>query len=602
MKNEKVVEIGQLKLNRFFQLKNQLVENMTNEMATTFSFIERRELRKAFAQRVKMGAEEDPVFLHWLLFYHRDQQGMRGIERYVQNQSQYDDRDLRQLALEWEKLRPRLIQQVDHDEQGVFVEDLFTKERFHMPYCETMPHLTPWAGTFCMLEEFEGEYYLNGVAISVGPDQVMQAYELLKQSIVETDQSFDQVAMELYPEILQALLTKRDLLHSTESKEIHLTELHYEVQDMGNVAQSFNENGHFQIDEWNGKSGKGSMMGEAYRYDDNLAPGFVRLAEVWGTFDITANRILFTSSHEKGLASFKSIMSSIKGVKLVEEKVDKKVVPAGLQSLMYSVFLEEGVPQEFAYLAQQANVLLETGVPLPLFDGKTPEEMVAEGETDKLEQWIRQHEYMSYIHLKQGGKANVSVDFNAVRRKLGLPLSPYVTLREKRQSSFTLELPILETVSERVQAPLLDESDLLYMEEIGIPFEERDQFYMKDIIECFEEKAVEKSQSTYYKYRLGLQTISYFLSEKDPSSWSDITSSDWEQWMSFHYLAFNMDATMSQVKGFMTVAKSFVAMIDERYGTKQAPDIRKLIKEIEPSTALSCEDFGSIRTLSRTPT
>ena len=42
-------------------------------------------LKKEFEQRVKMGAQEDPVFLHWLLFFHRDQQGMRGIERYVQN-------------------------------------------------------------------------------------------------------------------------------------------------------------------------------------------------------------------------------------------------------------------------------------------------------------------------------------------------------------------------------------------------------------------------------------------------------------------------------------------------------------------------------------
>ena len=53
--------------------------------------------------------------------------------------------------------------------------------------------------------------------------------------------------------------------------------------------------------------------------------------------------------------------------------------------------------------------------------------------------------------------------------------------------------------------------------------------------------------------------------------------------MSFDFLAFNMDATTNQIKGFMTVVKSFVAMMDERYGTKQAPVIRKLIKEIEPS-------------------
>ena len=164
----------------------QLVENMTNEMAESFSSKENRALKREFEKRVKVSIQE-PFFLHWLLFFHRDQQGMRGIERYVQNQSMHDDRDLRELAVQWEKLRPRLIQQVDYDEQGVFVEDLFSKERFHMPYCETMPYCTPWAGTFCMLEEFEGGYYINGVAISVAPDQVMQAYELLKQTIVEAD-------------------------------------------------------------------------------------------------------------------------------------------------------------------------------------------------------------------------------------------------------------------------------------------------------------------------------------------------------------------------------------------------------------------------------
>ena len=149
--------------------------------------------------------------------------------------------------------------------------------------------------------------------------------------------------MDLYPEVLQALLTKRD--RSENQAEINRTELHYEVQDMGDVAESFNANGHFQIDEWNGKSGKGSMIGEAYRYDDNLAPGSVRLAEVEGTFDIVENGLIFTSLNEKGLASFKRIMSPIKGVKLVEEKIDKTVVPAGLQAMVYSIFLEEGVPQ-----------------------------------------------------------------------------------------------------------------------------------------------------------------------------------------------------------------------------------------------------------------
>ena len=61
MKKEKVVEIGQLKLNRFFQPKMQLVENMTNEMAASFSFKEKGELKREFEQRVKVSIQE-PFF------------------------------------------------------------------------------------------------------------------------------------------------------------------------------------------------------------------------------------------------------------------------------------------------------------------------------------------------------------------------------------------------------------------------------------------------------------------------------------------------------------------------------------------------------------
>ena len=84
------------------------------------------------------------------------------------------------MASKWEKLVPRFIQQVDYDENGVIVEDLFTKEQFHMPYCETMQSWIPWGGTLCLLEEFNGGYYMNGVAIIVSPNQLRQAVDFLK--------------------------------------------------------------------------------------------------------------------------------------------------------------------------------------------------------------------------------------------------------------------------------------------------------------------------------------------------------------------------------------------------------------------------------------
>ena len=134
---------------------------------------------------------------------------------------------------------------------------------------------------------------------------------------------------------------------------------------------------------------------------------------------------------------------------------------------------------------------------------------------------------------------------------------------------------------------ITDQEDLSLMEEIGIPLEEAHQFYVKDILECFKEKAEGKSQSTYYKYRLGLQTIGFFLSRRIHTSWSDIHFNDWEKWLSYSYLVFNMDATVSQVKGFMTVLNGFVAKIDEKYGTEHLTIVQRLVKELEPSVIAS---------------
>lgn len=150
----------------------------------------------------------------------------------------------------------------------------------------------------------------------------------------------------------------------------------------------------------------------------------------------------------------------------------------------------------------------------------------------------------------------------------------------RRKPSITGEGLLLIDESKK---PSVSREDFQLMEEIGIPFEEAEQFYVKDILCCFREKGEGKSQSTYYKYRLGLQTIGYFLSQKILTSWSDINEKDWEKWLSFNYLAFNMDATVSQVKGFMTVLKNFIIKIDETYGTAHADMVQKLVKEIEPS-------------------
>ncbi|WP_394238789.1 SEC-C metal-binding domain-containing protein [Niallia oryzisoli] len=584
MKKNQVVEIGQVKRERFFHLKYQLVQGLVNEVFPS-SFKELNALEKEFKKRVEVDIPESFI-QHWLLFFRRDEQGLRGIERYNQVNGNQRDQNLKELALEWEKMIPRLIQQVDYDEQGVIVEDLFTNERFHMPYCETMPEYTPWAGTLCMLEEFDGGYYINGVATSVDPESVKHTYDFIVQKMKEMNGSSLEVAFELYPEILKALL--EDLEASRKEVEVTRVELHYDVQSLDPVFQALQEDEGFYMDEWQGDSGQGAFLKNIYLYEDNCASGPVRIAEVEGSVDITGKKLVFSTLSTDIADSFKNSLSNLQGVKLVDEKVDKMMAPQDIKVSLYSVMLSNGVPQEFAALAQTAMILDETDQPLPLFDGMSPEQMAVEGKVEELEQWLRKHEYGSYFTMKKSkGQIKVSPDYNAVRRKLGLELSPFVTLREERETRLVPEILVEAEVPSSEEQVLTNaavtKEDLDLMEEIGIPFEEAEQFYVKDILECFREKGAGKSQSTYYKYRLGLQTIGYFLSQKIVYSWSDVNENDWRKWLSFNYLAFNMDATVNQVKGFMSVLKSFIDKIDLEYGTKHAPVVKKLIKELEPS-------------------
>ncbi len=571
MKKEQVVEMGQVKRERFFHLKHQLVENLGKAVYSSYSVEELRSLKKEFESRAKGNAPE-AFFNHWLFFFYRDQHGKRAIERY--NQNNHDEPQLIELGAKWEKMTPHLIQQVDYDERGVIMEDLFTSERFHMPYCETMPQWTPWAGTFCMLEEFDGGFYINGVAAVVSPDQVKQAFVFIAQQMKESERPLNEVVFEYYPEILKELLDNPNLERRQKQHEIIQTELHYHVENLASIAQSFKEKGLFQMDEWDGSSGAGCFLINKYRYEDNTAPGLITLGEIEGNVKVEGQRFIYSTLNHEGALSVKNTMAGVQGAELVEEKTKKIEVPIDAQTVVYSVELEKGVPAEFAHLAQIV-LLLGIDQPLPLFNGMTPGEMVANGKSDRVEQWLRQQEFTSYLNLKNTlDQVNTTADFNTVRKNLGLELSPFVTLRENRQTNFILEFP--------VEGESKENEDFSLMEEIGIPFEEAEKFYVKDILDCFKEKAVGKSQSTYYKYRLGLQTIGYFLSQKLLSSWSDINQNDWEKWLAFNYLAFNMDATMSQVKGFMTVLKSFVAKIDENYGTTYAAVVRKLVKEMEP--------------------
>ena len=50
-----------------------------------------------------------------------------------------------------------------------------------------MKKWVPWAGTYCLLEKFEDGYYINGIAVFVGPDDLKRAFDLLNLHLKETE-------------------------------------------------------------------------------------------------------------------------------------------------------------------------------------------------------------------------------------------------------------------------------------------------------------------------------------------------------------------------------------------------------------------------------
>ncbi|GLB61867.1 YecA family protein [Cytobacillus sp. NCCP-133] len=576
LKKEKVVELEHVKQEQFFQMKKRLSERLAEEVLGSFSFQEHQSLMKEFRERTGVRDIMDGFAHHWLMFFHRHPAtgGLRGIEGYNRKRGRRDERALQKMAQVWESLVPRLIQHVDFHERGVVVEDLFTHERFHMPYCETLPVPQPWGGAFCLLEEQDGGYYMNGVAAIVGPRRLKEAKELLKSHLDETGDSYEKAAIDLFPEMTGALLQETNRPDEEESELVQST-LAYSLNDVNKVMTAIHQTGRLEMEEWDGHSGRGSLVANRYRYEDNLANGPVYLNEIEGMIELEGNQLTFQSLDQAATAKFQQLVMNIPQADLIKEVKESQKVPAGIQAKSFSVALEEEVPPVFAHFAQQALHTMELHLPLPQFNGKAPAEMPALKRQAELEQWLQELEYASYQNTKNETKEKWTADFNQLRKALNRPLSPFTTLREQRESAlFLLDHPM-----ENKAAWTKEELEL--WEDMGLPVHEIKNENAQDLLAFFQEKGAGKASNTFYKYRLGVQVISHFLEEEKIAGTTGILPEQWEALIAYYYLDFNFDATAHQAKGFFTVAKSFAAWLDRRHGTAYGPIVKQLVKELE---------------------
>jgi hypothetical protein len=561
-----VVEIRKVREERFFQLKNELSEEIYQFLERSLPFSEKLRAETVFDQKISSTQNGDmfgPLFRLWYLFFHRFDNGLRGVEWFYQEKKTGLKAEKAQLLETWVSLVPRLIQIVDMDDNGITVEDAFTHERFHMPFCATMSEPVPWGGTFCLLEPFGEGYYVHGVAIIEGPQGIKHAYAKINQLMSETRRSYEQIAMTCFLEIVNELMDPYNFRHREMTKIDEVT-LHYEVEDGKELVRYLEKQDVAIVDEQKGKITKLSFAGRQYIYEDNLASSPVYMREVLGFIEINKHYLKFVTFLPDAVESFMKVMEKAGSLACFIKKTVRKLdAPKNVEFRSYAIQLGENVPLYFGALANQTlDIYQSLHTPQEEWDGKTVMQMVEQGKKEEVERWLQEREYISFINAERL-ECPVTVDFNTIRRKFGLPLSPFVTLGEKRKTRL-------------LEKPRTDE-----MEQYDMPLEWIDSFFGKDIVDFFMEKTRGKSEATVSKYRTGLSIIVQYLLQSRLSSWTSITKDHWQQCIVYHYLETNGDVSINQAKSFFSTVKALAKWVDARYGTNHDKTVRSIIQTVE---------------------
>src|SRR5699024_11650603 len=91
------------------------------------------------------------------------------------------------------------------------------------------------------------------------------------------------------------------------------------------------------------------------------------------------------------------------------------------------VFFYEIVTKHFSFYAKD-DLLKEVDEPIPMYDNLSLRELVSQGRESDALKWLENLEYNVFRQVQQQfEEAEVTADFNTLRREVSLPLSPFVT-------------------------------------------------------------------------------------------------------------------------------------------------------------------------------
>lgn len=439
MKKDNVVQLKELKRDHFLQEKLLLQKKMQDFLEPCLSFSEENRLRTQFKQRMDSDLDQrqlDIFFSIWLNFFHVYENGKRGVEWFYEHEQKKLDPRERAMAKQWTTLQPGVFQVVDKNEDGIWAEDYFSKERYFLPFAEMLTDLPPWATTFCMIERANDEYFVHGGAPWQGPEFLEPLSEKINQLVEETGNPLKQVVMDYFPEIFSVLIKDPSGERDNDAEQIESITLSYHMNDKEKVVDQLFDHPQFVVDEWADGEGSFDWMEKWYRYEDSEAPDPVYLGQVNGTIEVKNDTIKFQTNHAEDAERFQTWIGNLSAAVIFNNKsVETIDVPRKVEFHTLRVQMSEETPQYFATIAQ-SRYYQDLDRAIPMFGNRSPKELVQNGKEKSVDLWLKQHEYVSYLNLrKQFGTTVQTDDFNSARKELGLPLSPFVTGGKERHSS-----------------------------------------------------------------------------------------------------------------------------------------------------------------------
>jgi len=556
LQKESIIQLHEVKKEKFFQAKQALVLQVRDFITKQVPPTSYYQLQSEFKKRTNYKIEERLVkglFQYWLYFFHRFENGLRGIEWFIRETGGRLSEDERKMADTWNTLTPRIVQCVEKQDETLTFEDVFTSETFKVANSkENVPYFAPWFGTITMLEPFEDLHYFNGVRSLEGPDGVARAMAKVQALVEEKNQDHQQILLDYYPEILTALMFDEQRENQPDQEIIEYI-LHYQVEDEKQLTSFLQDQQSFEIDVWEDEKKQGSLAGSWYQYTDSEFSQPVFLAEVYGKLFIEKNRLKYNSLALEHVNEFKAMIQDLldRGVLIfLEEETSRFTIPFQAEIRDVMVTLDNDTPKYVALYAQN-DIRFVFDRPLRQFDGLSIMELVEAGRFDDADNLLKQIEYNMYLQVKkQFDKVEITADYNSMRKKLGLPLSPFVTGGEARTST-------LEVV--KANQPVVNEKDIEYLEQLGFTPDTVNNFYSDDIVQFYKEKTDGKSEGTLRKYRSSLFDLRIIL-ESYPTltSWAECNNEEfWTKVIEKDFPELYETLSKTAIKDFTSTIKAF---------------------------------------------